>query len=111
MTIEKHLSQSPIKLLKFSGDLDVRAIKPMKRVFKEISREEAIGIVIDFSSVKNISSQGVGILLIVLKKMRAMNREIRLGGLSPEIACIMEMTGLDRLFKIYQNADLAIRSF
>jgi len=68
-------------------------------------------IVLDFSRVQHINATGIGILADRLRFVRTFHGDIRLAGLSPYLHNVFELTGVRNVFRIFGNADQAVRSF
>ena len=67
-------------------------------------------IVVNCSGLTYISSTGLRILLIVLKKITAAGGELRLAGLRDNIREILMISGFTSIFNIYATLDEAVNS-
>jgi anti-sigma B factor antagonist len=68
-------------------------------------------LVLDFSNVKFLSSQALGILITFQKKVAAIQGTLVLCGLRPELMKIFTITSLDRLFQFFPEDAAALKSF
>jgi len=68
-------------------------------------------VVLDFSNVKFLSSQALGVLLTMQKKMAAIKGSLALVGLRQELMKVFTITSLDRLFKFFPDDAAALKSF
>ncbi len=68
-------------------------------------------LVLDFSQVREIDSAGVGVLLRCLEEVMKGNGDIKLAAIPPEALVVLELTGVDSLFEIFDNASDAVGSF
>jgi anti-sigma B factor antagonist len=68
-------------------------------------------LVFDFSNVRSFDSAGVELLLRCMEEAMKRNGDLKLAALSPQLAVILEMTRVDRLFEIFDNCNDAVESF
>jgi anti-anti-sigma factor len=68
-------------------------------------------IVFDFTSVRHFDSAGVELLLRCMEAAMKRNGDLKLAAISPQMAVILEMTRVDRLFEIFDNCSDAVESF
>ena len=83
-------------------------------LIKQISRElvELVGkvpkgklLVLDFAAVRSMSSEMIGELVLLKKKSKAADVEVRLRNICPPIMSIFTMTRLDKVFHISEGND------
>ena len=68
-------------------------------------------LVFDFFAVRSLDSLGVELLLRCVEAVMKRNGDLKLAAVSPEIAVVLEMTRVDRLFEIFRNCADAVESF
>jgi anti-sigma B factor antagonist len=68
-------------------------------------------VVFDFSDVREIDSAGVGVLLRSLEEVMKGNGDLKLAAVSAEAGMILQLTGVDRLFEIFETTLEAVESF
>jgi anti-sigma B factor antagonist len=68
-------------------------------------------LVFDFTAVRLLDSAGVEFLLRCMEATMKRNGDLKLAALPPQIAVILEMTRVDRLFEIFDNSTDAVESF
>jgi len=68
-------------------------------------------LVFDFSDVHHLDSAGVEMLLRCMEEAMKRNGDVKLAAVSPSVAVILELTRVDRLFEIFENAADAVESF
>jgi anti-sigma B factor antagonist len=68
-------------------------------------------VVFDLSSVKHLDAAGVDMLLQCMGEVMKRDGDLKLGGISPEAAVILELTRTDRFFEIYDSTQDAVTSF
>jgi anti-sigma B factor antagonist len=68
-------------------------------------------IVLDFSDVQQLDSSGIEMLLRCLEEVMRRNGDLKLADVPPAAGVVLELTGVDRFFEIYENASEAVESF
>ncbi|MFZ3340528.1 MAG: STAS domain-containing protein [Terriglobales bacterium] len=68
-------------------------------------------LVFDFTGVRHFDSAGVELLLRCMEEAMKRNGDLKLAALSPQLAVILEMTRIDRLFEIFDNCNDAVESY
>jgi anti-sigma B factor antagonist len=68
-------------------------------------------LVFDFSEVVQLDSAGIEMMLRCMEEAMKRNGDLKLAALSPQVAVILELTRVDRLFEIYANPSDAVESF
>jgi anti-sigma B factor antagonist len=76
-----------------------------------IEQADKINLVLDFSTVKFLSSAVLGLLIRVSKKVYEREGQLRLSNISPRIYEIFKITRLTKIFDIYPDREAAIASF
>ena len=70
----------------------------------------AVNLVIDFSSVRFLSSAVLGLLIRISKKINENRGRLKLCSISPRIYDIFKITRLDEIFEIYPDAKKAMQT-
>jgi len=74
-----------------------------------VGRSEPQRIVVDFTGVKFFSSQMLGLLVDIWKKLKDNNGLIAISGINPGLTRVFRITNLDRLFKFYPDLTSAVK--
>jgi anti-sigma B factor antagonist len=82
-----------------------------ERVVQAVERLEQPKVLIDFADVSFISSAVLGKLIKLNGRVQDRGGQFRISALGDRIAEVFHITGLDRLFQIYDTRDDAIRAF
>ena len=67
--------------------------------------------VFDFAQVRELDAAGIHLLLQCLEEVMKLNGDVKLASVPPGPAAILEATGVDRLFEIFDRAADAAQSF
>jgi anti-anti-sigma factor len=68
-------------------------------------------IIIDMSQIEFTDSSFLSSVLAGLKQASLKNGDIKLINLQPAVRYVFQITRLDKVFDIYENIDLALKSF
>jgi anti-sigma B factor antagonist len=65
-------------------------------------------MVIDFSDVCFFSSQMLGLLVNIWRRMKDTGGSLLICGINPQLTRVFRITHLDKLFDFYDNLDAAV---
>ena len=68
-------------------------------------------IVLDFSNVEYLSSAALGKLIVMDKKVKAAQGQLRMCAVRPDIYEVFKITKLNKLFSIFDSRELALEGF
>jgi len=77
------------------------------RNFVETERPQMI--IFDFEAVKFFSSQVLGLLLDVRKKLEESGGLVMISGINPQLHRVFKITNLDKVFQFFPNRQEAIK--
>ena len=80
----------------------------LHRLIEEQDRQR---LILDFHKVKILSSQMLGVLIGLLKRIRIGQGRIVICGMKPDLHKVFKITNLDKLFSFYDTEGQALRSF
>jgi anti-sigma B factor antagonist len=83
-----------------------------KRLFSLIDNEDRRNIILDFEKVQYLSSQAIGILLTMHKKIAALGKgRLTLCGVGPKLAELMKITRLDKVLTVKKTQREALAGY
>ena len=83
-----------------------------KRLHKLVDEEDQRNVILDFEKVHYLSSQAIGILLSMKKKIDALGHgKLVLCGIGPKLAELLKITRLDKVMVIKATQKEALASF
>jgi anti-sigma B factor antagonist len=82
-----------------------------RELYRVVENAEKRQVVLDFASVRFLSSQALGVLLTLRRKADKAGVDVVLAGIRPELVRVFEITNLDKLFGFFDSTDDAIASF
>lgn len=95
-------------VVSFSGRLDAGSVPEFKRKLKAIAAERAAYLLIDLAAVDFIDSSGLGGLVSVFKTVRDQGGTLALVHVTGPVQAALELTCLDRVFRIFADRDSAL---
>lgn len=75
------------------------------RVFVEENQPKKI--IVDFEDVRFFSSQTLGLLLDIWRKMEKIGGILVISGINPQLYRVFKITNLDKIFRFYNDLDSA----
>lgn len=95
-----------------SAILDAAMIDEIARqLYALVDEQNKQKLVLDFSNVRFLSSQTLGVLLNLNKKMAAIKGELVLCALRKELMKVFEIAKLAKMFRFFENDAAALASF
>lgn len=103
--------QDSISVLALTGRLDTTNYGELEKKINELIASNEIKIIVDCHNLDYVSSSGLRIFLMGLKKINAANGRFVLCGLQDNIKEIFEISGFSSVFEIFNSVDEATSSF
>lgn len=101
-TMEKELP-----VIELEGEVDVYTAPQLKQQMISLLEGGSRRMVVDLTKVEYLDSTALGVLIGGLKRMREQDGNMVLVCPSPRIRRVFEITGLDKIFDIYNSTDEA----
>lgn len=99
-----------VVLLKLNGEVDVYTAPKLKGRLVDLVDQGKFKIIVDLEEVDFMDSSGLGVLVGGLKRVRSHDGAIALVCTQENILKIFRITGLVKVFPIFENRDQAIQS-
>ena len=80
-----------------------------KQIKQFIADSQPRKIVIDFAKVKFFTSQTLGLLLDVWRRLQANNGKVVISGINPQLHRVFKITNLDKIFSFFPDCQTAVR--
>ncbi|MCX6225067.1 MAG: STAS domain-containing protein [Bacteroidia bacterium] len=96
-------------VIELIGPLDTPKHMELQRKLLGIIENGERKVVVNCAGLTYISSSGLRILLVTLKKITAAGGELRLAGLRDNIREILVIAGFTSIFSIYNTLDEAVQ--
>lgn len=91
------------------GDLDCYTEAGFRDALRSVLALGALELVVDLSDVASFDSTALGVLLLVLRRLRGTGGDLVVVCKSPQILRLFEVTGLDRAFPIEGSLGAALQ--
>jgi anti-sigma B factor antagonist len=88
--------------------LDSRNAGQLKAEFLILAQPDIQSLIVDLSEVRHIDSAGLSALLLAQRQMTVHDGELRLAGVAGEVLSLLEMTQLNRVFRIFNTVKEAL---
>ncbi len=76
----------------------------------ELAQGKAVKLVLDLSGVNFIDSVALGTLVVLLRQVKEARGRLALAGLKGHSLRVMEVTGLEKVFELYENVAAAVEA-
>ena len=93
-----------------TGEIDVYTSPKVKDAIGELIDRGVYNLVINLEKVRYIDSTGLGVLIGGLKRVREHGGSVNLVCTNPQIKKIFDITGLVKIFGIFEDEDAAMKA-
>lgn len=105
------LEQDNLSILYLKGGLTALTALEMKGVIHDLVSERHLRVVIDFSNLEVIDSSGVGAIVSLFKRIRALQGDVKVVGLHGQPRDIFKLLGLDKAFDVVDSYIEVVEKF
>jgi anti-sigma B factor antagonist len=95
------------KVLEVGGEIDVYTAPQLREQLISLVESGDRQVVVDLGRVEFLDSTGLGVLVGALKRLRGVDGELALVCAQERLLKIFRITGLDRVFTLYDSVDAA----
>ena len=95
-------------VISLAGEVDLYTAPEFKQQLLEVVSEGGKDVVVDFTNATFIDSTTLGVLVGGVKRLRPSGGHLSLVCSDRNITKIFEITGLDKVFPIYETRDEAV---
>ncbi|MDQ2991815.1 MAG: STAS domain-containing protein [Candidatus Eremiobacteraeota bacterium] len=103
-------TDSECNIVELAGEIDVYTSPKVKDALGELIDRGVYNLVIDLEKVRYIDSTGLGVLIGGLKRVREHGGTVNLVCTNPQIKKIFDITGLVKIFGIFDSEDAAMKA-
>lgn len=94
-------------VMKLPHRVDAREARNLLRELKELPVDEP-SVVVDLSAVRHMDAAALDVLLNCMVEVARRDGAMRIGGISPEAATVLELTRMDQVFEMFPTAADAV---
>jgi anti-sigma B factor antagonist len=95
-------------VIELTGQVDIQAAPALQERTSRVIEQGKTHVIVDLSRVTFMDSTGLGVLVGALKRLRAGRGVLALVVTDYDVERLLELTGLDRTFRIYRSRDEAV---
>ncbi|TAM87573.1 anti-sigma factor antagonist [bacterium] len=103
-------SDGEARVVDLVGEIDVYTSPAVKEAITELIDDGHYNLIINLEGVRYIDSTGLGVLIGALKRVREHAGSVNLICTNPQVKKIFDITGLVKIFGIYENEQSAIKA-
>ncbi|WP_035985835.1 STAS domain-containing protein [Leptolyngbya sp. KIOST-1] len=92
-----------VQVIQPIGILDSTKAEEFRQSVEDMLQNGADIILVDLKDITFIDSSGLGTLVVLLKKIRGMNRSLCICSINDQVRMLFELTSMDRVFEIYED--------
>lgn len=100
-----------VHVVHLAGRLDFETAPQLKQMVSSMIRDLKLSILLDLGKVDAIDSSGLGTVVACLRSATKDGGALKICSLAPPLRELFDATRLDRVVDIFDDRQLAIRSF
>lgn len=106
----RHLDEG-ITVLALTGVLDKRSSKALETSMGELAQQGKLKFIVDCAQLSHLSSDGMGVFLSFLIKIRKQGGDIKFCSMRSEVETVLSVLGLSKLLVVRKDLDEAVADF
>jgi anti-sigma B factor antagonist len=111
MQIDTRELEDGLTVLALEGVLDKRSSKALETQMSDLAQAGKLKFVVDCAKLSHLSSDGMGVFLSFLIKIRKQGGDIKFCSMRTEVQTVLSVLGLSKLLVVRKNLDEAIADF
>jgi anti-sigma B factor antagonist len=108
LTLNVHSDDQGFTIIEVAGEIDVYTAPKLRERLVSLVEEGSYQLIVDMEGVEFLDSTGLGVLVGGLKRVRAHEGWIDLVSTQGRILRIFRITGLNKVFSIYDSVADAV---
>ena len=106
----KLLGEKRAVMVKIDGELDHHIANTLREtVDSKIRCSNAVNVIFDFSNVGFMDSSGIGVIMGRYKTVKTLGGSVIIFGQNSQIKRLVEMSGIDRIVRVADTLDEALK--
>lgn len=97
-----------IPVVDLYGDIDSHTCSKLGMAIANLITKGDLQLIIDLTGVNYIDSSGLGTLVGGLRRVNEQNGHLAISNANPQIRRIIDITGLSKVFSLYDNESEAV---
>lgn len=100
--------QGRAAIVELAGEIDLHQAPAVHKALLGACEKKPTQLVIDMLEVSYLDSSGIGVLVEVFRRMNASGGQFKLSGVGQRVRSVLEITRLDKFFKMYPTVAEAL---
>jgi len=100
-----------VDVVRCNGDLSANTMVTFKNKVRKLMEKNHKNVVLDLKKTKHVDLAGLGILVERIKQIRAVNGDIKLCNVNPQVKATFRLVGVSKLIESFPTEEEALRSF
>ena len=100
-----------VAICRVSGEITINTVFELKKTFKKIIDNKTRKVLLDFRGVDYIDSSGLASLIDLSRNLKVIQGMVFMSELSPKVSSIFSITKLDKIFRIFDTEEEALKNF
>jgi len=88
-----------------------RNVFPFTGKIEDSAQKSNNRVILDMEGVEAIDSSGLGTILFLAKKCRALGGELKIVSIRPDVKMVIEIVKFDKILHIFNSLDDAVKSY
>ena len=88
-----------------------RSVFPFTGKIEDSAGKATGRVILDMEGVEAIDSSGLGTILFLAKKCRALGGDLKIVSMRPEVKMVIDIVTFDKIMHIYHSLDEAVKSY
>ncbi len=105
------IDQNGISVFSLKGSFNVSVSSKIRVSIEPLISAGRGKVLFDLSELDQLDSAGVTTLIVIFKRVRSNNGDMKITGLTGQPREIFRLLRLDKVFDIFEDSDAAIESF
>jgi anti-sigma B factor antagonist len=103
--------EAGVSVLELTGVLDGRSTAALEEEMQDLAGRGRLKVVVNCSGLTHLSSDGMGIFLSHLIKIRKQGGDIKFCSMRDEVRAVLSVLGLGKLLVVKEDEEIAVASF
>ena len=103
-------TRGDVEIIKINGRVQQDDSIRLEEALEQALHDARQKIVIDLTQAKHICSTALGVLVSMKRRLRRNNGDIKLAVEEGDVKNLLQITMLDRVFELHENAESAVRA-
>ena len=105
----REVSDGAVSVIEIKGPLNTATSRDFEEYIDKLLEKGSHHLVFDAANLEHVSSEGIGLMLYIQKKLSSRNGSFVISGLSVEILSLYKLLGFDKVLSLATDLDEAMR--